>query len=181
MTRRVGVPDPRWNRGAALAAAIWWIAILAFVPFGRPVVDAFRSRGLLVLGTTVGLAVVFAAIVVASVVLRRRGVVAPRQRLVALALVAVLLAAVQLLPRAEERWHVVQYGLLGVLVWLAIGSRFERRILVAALLVGVAGWLDEGVQLILPDRVYDWMDVGLNAASGLAGALILGLSVRAGR
>lgn len=181
MSHQAGLPEPRLNRPAAVAAAVWWIAILAFVPFGRSVVDALRYAGLLVLGTTAGMAVVLLAVVIVGVVLRRRGVVAPRQWLVAFALAAVLIAAVQLLPRAEERWHVVQYGLLGTLCWLAIGSRFEQRILVAAVLAAAAGWADEGVQLFLPDRVYDWMDVGLNAVSGMAGALIPALGARARR
>lgn len=49
----------------------------------------------------------------------------------------------------------------------------------AALAVAVTallGWLDESIQMILPDRVYDIRDVGFNALAGLmaiAATLIL--------
>jgi VanZ family protein len=44
----------------------------------------------------------------------------------------------------------------------------------------VLGWLDEGVQYLLPDRVYDNLDVALNAGSGLVGALCLTILARLG-
>ena len=41
---------------------------------------------------------------------------------------------------------------------------------------GAAGWADEGIQFLLPNRYYDWRDVGLNLlgavlAVGAAAAL----------
>jgi VanZ family protein len=38
------------------------------------------------------------------------------------------------------------------------------------------GWLDEGIQAVLPNRVYDIRDVGVNALAGLlaiAASLVL--------
>jgi len=41
----------------------------------------------------------------------------------------------------------------------------------------ILGWLDEGIQAILPNRVYDVRDVGFNALAGLmAIAASLGLA-----
>lgn len=38
--------------------------------------------------------------------------------------------------------------------------------LAAFLMTGAAGWIDEGIQHLLPERVYDLRDVGFNAAAG---------------
>ena len=159
----------------------WYALVLALVPFGRGIVDFFRSRGLLVVGTTVGMALLVALLVVVGRAAQRRGWIEPRVWLVGFGLAVVLVAAAQLLPRAEERWHVVEYGVLGFLCWYAVPPTAARRVVWAALLAAGAGWLDEGIQLILPDRVYDWWDVGLNAASGLAGAILPAISLRAAK
>ena len=44
-------------------------------------------------------------------------------------------------------------------------------------LTGLAGWLDEGIQPLRPNRHYDWVDVGLNLlAALLAVAAVAGLA-----
>ena len=60
--------------------------------------------------------------------------------------------------RARRLW----FGFLGGGAWRAAAG--------AWLLTALAGWLDEGIQGLLPNRVYDLRDVGFNA---LAGALAL--------
>ena len=37
----------------------------------------------------------------------------------------------------------------------------------AIVATALLGWLDEAIQLFLPDRVYDLRDVGFNALAGL--------------
>lgn len=81
----------------------------------------------------------------------------------------------------QERLHLVEYGALGLLFWAALARRDERlgrdavvdgvrTVVLATLLVGAAGWLDEGIQGLLPNRVYDLRDVGLNAGAGALAA-----------
>lgn len=72
-----------------------------------------------------------------------------------------------------EAIHVVQYGGLG---W--VGAVYARTITtprwrwaLTALLV-LAGWLDEVVQGWLPQRVFQWSDVGLNWLGLLLGFTI---------
>lgn len=168
----------RQRRLVGIAAIVWWLAVLALVPFGRAIVDAMRSRSLLVLGTTAGFGGVMMLLVVTGVLLRRAGLVEPKRWLMALAMSAVVIALVQLLPRAEERWHVVQYGILGTLCWAAMSPERRWRVVWAVMLVGGLGWIDEGIQLLLPSRVYDWLDVALNAGSGFVGVGIPALSGR---
>ncbi len=77
----------------------------------------------------------------------------------------------------EERTHLFEYSLVAALVHEALLERREngRRvplpaILALAISIGL-GWLDEGIQSLLPNRVYDLMDVLFNA---LAATIIIG-------
>ncbi|MCY4073486.1 MAG: VanZ family protein [Chloroflexi bacterium] len=77
----------------------------------------------------------------------------------------------------EERTHLFEYSLVAALVHEALLERREngRRVpapAILALIISVLlGWLDEGIQSLLPNRVYDLMDVAFNA---LAATMIIG-------
>jgi len=169
----------RPRRATLVALAVWWLSILVLLPTGRPIVTALRDRGLLALGVTLGIAAVAGFVFAGGWRLHRRGVLTPMQWRVALAMTAILILAVQFLPRFEERWHCVQYSILGGLLWAVLVGRSRRLVLAVAIAVAL-GWLDEGVQLLLPDRVYDWWDVALNAASGAAGVALVEVTERVG-
>ena len=78
----------------------------------------------------------------------------------------------------EERTHLFEYSLVAALVHEALLERRETMvaafllpaILALAISIGL-GWLDEGIQSLLPNRVYDLMDVLFNA---LAATIIIG-------
>jgi len=92
-----------------------------------------------------------------------------------------LLTSIPMLP--EERLHFLQYGAVAALIYLALEERRLRldeagtgrvdlptrlpSIAVAAVATGVLGWIDEGIQAILPNRYYDIRDVAFNAAAGI--------------
>jgi VanZ family protein len=92
---------------------------------------------------------------------------------VALGVTAAYLMAWIRIQSPEERTHLFEYGLVAVLIHQALTERLRhgRRVPApAALAVAVTallGWLDEGIQAILPNRVYDVRDVGFNALAGL--------------
>ncbi len=77
----------------------------------------------------------------------------------------------------EERTHLFEYSLVAALVHEALLERREngRRVpapAILALVISVLlGWLDEGIQSLLPNRVYDPVDVLFNA---LAATIIIG-------
>lgn len=79
--------------------------------------------------------------------------------------------AVWALPVPEERFHLLQYGLLAWLLSEALDGlpalAGPRRDGVAVLLVTLVGAADEGVQWLLPNRVGDWRDVLINAAAAV--------------
>ena len=83
----------------------------------------------------------------------------------------------------EERTHLFEYGIVSVLIYQALSERSEngRRVPVPAVLALVVtallGWIDEGIQAVLPDRVYDNFDVFSNviaALMGIGGNVVIG-------
>lgn len=72
----------------------------------------------------------------------------------------------------EERLHFLQYGLMAVLARRAVAPRVAgwRQYLAAIAIASAAGWGDELIQGLLPDRYYDLRDVLINA---LAAALAM--------
>ena len=90
----------------------------------------------------------------------------------------VVLLAAQGFERAEVRLHLVQYPILGALIWAASRLGGWRRALFAVALTAAAGWFDECVQYFTPDRVYDNWDVALNAACGTIGVGVVEISRR---
>ena len=92
---------------------------------------------------------------------------------VAFAALVVLAAAIGAmvlgLSIPEERVHFVEYGVLALLARYALASHLPpaRQYPGALLLATVAGWLDEVIQGLLPDRVYDLRDVVVNSVAAL--------------
>jgi hypothetical protein len=73
----------------------------------------------------------------------------------------------------EERTHLVEYGIVAVLIYEALSERLQngRRVrspaALALVMTALLGWLDEGIQALLPNRVYDIVDVAVNALAAL--------------
>ncbi len=84
----------------------------------------------------------------------------------------------------EERTHLFEYGVVAALIYQALrervrnGSRVRLPALLALALTVLVGWLDEGIQALLPNRVYDNFDVLSNAIAAVIG--IVGSAVTAG-
>jgi hypothetical protein len=78
-----------------------------------------------------------------------------------------------------ERLHLAEYGILSFLVLTAMQIDIPRR---AAyfwgwLVAGALGGIDEAIQWILPNRVFEWKDVGLNLASAGLGMAVVALLI----
>ena len=83
----------------------------------------------------------------------------------------------QLGTSPAERLHLAEYGLLAFLVFQAMSLDFSRvkSLAFAWALTIFLGAVDEGMQWILPNRVFEWADVGLNAASSGLGLLVVAI------
>lgn len=68
----------------------------------------------------------------------------------------------------EERTHIFEYGVVAALIYQALIERKHkgRRVPLPAIMAIAATWLlcwiDEGIQMIIPNRVYDIRDVLFN-------------------
>lgn len=100
---------------------------------------------------------------------------------VAFGIAAVILMVLLRLTLAE-RSHLIEYGVLAVFIHAALSERAEqgRRVrwpaLMAILITGVIGVIDEAIQLALPHRVFDPVDMLFNtlaAGSAVVAGLVL--------
>jgi VanZ family protein len=160
-----------------IAAAACLLLIWASIYPARAIVDFLRGRNILRL--TVAIVFLAAGCGLAAFLLRAR----PRWREIAALVFGGLAYAVVLaiMNQPEERLHFLEYGALAGFTEAALRARRAAMggalgalpSLLAILITAGLGWLDEIIQYFVPVRVYDWRDVGFNAA---AGALLVGLA-----
>lgn len=92
---------------------------------------------------------------------------------VAIGIMVVYLWAIARIESTEERTHLIEYSLVAILIYQALVERRRngRKVPLPAVLTivmtALLGWLDEGIQSMLPNRVYDIVDVGFNTLAGL--------------
>jgi len=78
----------------------------------------------------------------------------------------------------EERTHLIEYSLVAILIYQALLERARQGRHVpypAGLAFGATaalGFLDEGIQAILPRRVFDLVDVGFNALAAFMAIIV---------
>jgi len=156
----------------AVAAAV--ATLLASLYPLQFALDALRARNLLRVAIA-GLFLICASAGAAALARRRAPLGA---WLVSLAAGAVYGVSALAMEVPQERLHLVEYGALALLLRAAVAesrrvrSRFGHAAVTDAWTLAAAtaiGWIDEGVQAILPNRMYDLRDVGFNAfAAALA-------------
>jgi hypothetical protein len=164
-----------WRRQRWAVFGLYVGTVFVTVPFTPRITLALRNTDLL--GATVtGLYVVAVAAVVYYVVFNLR-----LADWIAFAAVAALLCVVTVLLLGlaipEERVHFLQYGVMALLARHACAktegrARIGVSIALAWLLTSGLGLLDECLQGLVPSRVFDWRDVGMNTGAA-ATALLL--------
>jgi hypothetical protein len=168
-------PAPARPAVARAALAVLLLSIYGTLGVIRPFANRLRDAGLM--RPTVLAVFVLAGLGLAAWVLRDARLRSARA-LSALAGVAALYAAVVLpMESPEEKLHFVEYGLVALLAEASLPAAWgrPRRLLAAALFVLAAGWVDEGIQALLPERYYDLRDVGFNALAGVMALFAQGL------
>ncbi|MDE2868765.1 MAG: VanZ family protein [Chloroflexota bacterium] len=71
-----------------------------------------------------------------------------------------------------ERTHLMEYGVVGVFIYEALvervrqGQRVPLPPVIAVLVTAALGVVDEGIQWLLPDRVFDPVDMLFNLLAG---------------
>ena len=142
------------------------VAIYSTLGLAGTLAGAMRDRHLVNNSMFVGFLVLVAAIT-GSALRRRPGW---PEIWVTLGVIAVYgMAFLRMETSPVERTHLIEYGLVAILIHQALVERRRggRRVPVPAVLTVLLGWVDESIQWILPNRVYDVVDVGFNALAGL--------------
>lgn len=155
-----------WLLAAAAVVAIWSTLGLA-----RRLADELAATGLVDAAFALGAALVL-VVVVAHAVRRRPGL---GETMAWLAIGTVYGLAFVRIASPAERTHLVEYGVVAVLVHAALqerrrgGGDVHRPGLAAFVVAAGLGLVDELLQWVLPTRVFDLRDVGFNAlAAGMA-------------
>jgi len=86
-------------------------------------------------------------------------------------------------PRPEEWIHFLQYGILPVLFMYSLEGLIKpvNQYIGAFSASSVVGTLDEIIQYYLPNRVFDWHDIGFNYLAAAMGLLFYFLFSRLSR
>lgn len=155
------------------------VAIYSTLGLAGTLTDTLRDRGLFDGLFVVGFLILLAAVLVVGWITRPG--IAEIGIILGIAAVYAMVVARMGIP-VEERTHLFEYSLIGLLVYQALTERRnEGRPVAAPAAMAVAataalGWIDEGIQWLLPNRVYDIRDVGFNALAGfiaVAGTMAL--------
>jgi hypothetical protein len=174
-------PVPQVTRLARVALPVVLGLIYATLAGARVVTNALRDANLL----RVSVALCFAATAVGVLVAFLRSPALRRPRVLAALGVVTGAYALVVTPMEspEEKLHFLEYGVVALLAFAAapVGWSHLGRLAGAALFTLAAGWLDEGIQAVLPSRYYDLRDVGFNALAGVMALAALELVRRASR
>lgn len=160
------------------------VAIYSTLGLARTLADELRARELLDGAFVLALVLIIAAVVVQAV--RSRPGVAEVGVMLGVAATYLLVVVRMALP--EERTHLIEYGVVALLAHEALTERASqgrwapRPALLAVGIAGMIGVVDELIQLALPSRVFDPVDMGFNLlAAGLAVAASVALRRVRGR
>lgn len=153
-----------WLLASVALATIY--ATLGAVP---AIAAALRDRNMLDNTFFALCAVLLAAVVAVGVSRRPR----PLELAVWIAVLAVVAMGLLRFGTPEERTHLVEYGLVAVLVHLALlerranGARVRWPAGLAFVVTALFGILDECIQFLLPGRVFDVRDIGFNVLAAM--------------
>lgn len=170
------------------ARMIWWTVVILYtasiygtlgvaVKWWRSFDSAVGGRGITGIYTLCGAAAV-AVFVYMAVVRKERAVT---KYVYTAGFLTLLFALSRITPLPTEKVHLLMYGALGVMVYKAISvdmARTDWRVYVLGVfLCSAIGLGDEIIQGFLPDRVFDWKDITLNAASSLTALVAIKVNV----
>jgi hypothetical protein len=152
-----------------IAVLLWIGVIYASIPFVRQMRESFVSRWPAeLIGWAVIVVVAAGATVGIGAARRRRHRIQGADLLWISGLAAILVVWTgRLMERPEEAVHIVEYGVLGLLLNRALRPRVrDAAVYPAAALIGVlAGIVDEIIQWLVPGRFFDFRDIVLNGSS----------------
>jgi hypothetical protein len=149
------------------------VAIYLTLGLAPAVAGELRDRGLLEALFGMGVILVGATIVTQGLRMRPAGV----EIGVALGIAAAYLLVFARMAIAEERTHLIEYGVVAIFVHEALkerasrGRRVPRPALLAVMATALIGTIDESIQAVLPSRRFDPRDILFNVLAGVMAVL----------
>ena len=164
----------RWWAGIAVYLAVVYATLGAAPGIWEGLDALFFGNGIIF---TVYVPAVLAVVALAAYMFFKKEERRADSYFILLVFVAVFFELTLLAVRPEEKIHLLEYGVLGVLLYNALKVDLDRFDPMLYIIGGVfcfgAGIVDEVIQLYLPNRVFDWKDVVINFISGVMGLLII--------
>ena len=172
----------------AKARKLWWSVVLLYLVFiyatlgyAPALWDALNEimggRGL-ALVYAAGISVILAILVYAIFFKKEKS---PAKYLLLLIYFYIFFILNRLATFPAEKIHLLEYGMLSVLLYNALKvdmDRYDVRLYIwGSAICFLAGLVDEVIQLVLPDRFFDWKDVFINAASGITAFMIIRFNI----
>jgi VanZ family protein len=154
-------------RSARIALGALLLGIYSTLYVARRITETIREAGLL--RAAVATAFALAGLAVIVFLARNPTFRTPRTVFATLGLALVYALVVFPMNSPEEKLHFLEYGAVGVLAFFSAPVKWSerKRFAFAALFTLAAGWTDEGIQALLPNRYYDLRDVAFNAVAGV--------------
>ena len=160
-----------------LWAVVVFMAIISTLFMGKPLANQLRDQNVQAVFFVFGMLMVSAA-VIAHGLRTKPGKV---EISILLGIVAVYVMFIFRLG-APERSHLMEYSVLAIFIHKALVERAgqEKQIfkpaLLAAVIAFLIGVLDESIQIVLPNRVFDPQDIlfnGIAVTMAIASSLLL--------
>ena len=158
--------EPEWR--SWLYAAVWLCVIFCTIPFASAFGDFVKThigQDFFLYATVAG---AMAAGIFAFTNLRRRSLPLSAYWWLLGIFTAFIGYAYYVRDIPAEAIHVLEYGILGLLVYRALVHRVRDYsvYLIATLVVGLSGIFDEYIQWVIPSRVFDLRDIRTNVIAG---------------
>jgi hypothetical protein len=158
--------EPEWR--SWLYAAVWSCVIFCTIPYARAFGDFIITHighDFILFATVAG---AIAAAILAFTNLRRRSIPLSAYGWLAGILSVFIGYAYYLRNIPVEPIHVLEYGILGLLVYRALVHRIRDYsvYVFATLIVGLIGVFDEYIQWVIPSRVFGLQDIRTNVIAG---------------
>lgn len=165
---------PLFASGRERRLWLWTLAVVvgiyATIGFGSTVAGALREGGLIEASLFLGAMCLVGATVVAQGLRARPGGV---EVAVALGVAVVYLLVLMRVASPVERSHLIEYSVLAVFLYEALTERASHGrpvplpAVLAVLATALVGAVDEVIQLFVPSRVFDPVDIVFNALAGV--------------
>lgn len=177
MTQASGLFASARERRLWLLTALLVLAIYSTLGLASTLAAWLYGQGLMTGAFVAAMLLVALTIVMLALGVRPRGI-----ELGAWLGVAVVYFLVLLRLAIPERSHLMEYGVVAVFILEALhegrahGRRVQLPALVAIIATAVIGAIDELLQLAIPSRVFDWLDMLFNlvaAAMAVTAAVFL--------